>query len=91
MLNEYIVHNKLTLRQTSVNLLASIATVFSFRTASLDFIQAHLQSKDALTRKFYVKPRKDDFKYFGIQSGDFLELEKPLYGTCDSGDYWRQL
>eukprot|EP00171_Calliarthron_tuberculosum_P010956 IDg10956t1 len=32
--------------------------------------------------------RPADCSLIGITEGQLLELKKPLYGICDSGDYW---
>ena len=87
---EYMVHNLTTLRQSSIRLILSITAVKKFRLFSHDVTQAYLQSEDSFSRDLYLVPSAKDRKYFGIDEYKVLKLEKPLYGTCDAGDYWNK-
>lgn len=84
----FIVHNTPTLRQTSSKIMVSASVILGFDIRLLDITQAYLQSKDKLSRDIFIRPRKDDLKYFGFDDEMILKLNKPLYGMCDSGDYW---
>lgn len=59
-----------------------------YRLSMIDFVQAYLQSKENLSRKIYLKVRDEDRHLFNIGPGQPLQLLKPPYGICDSGDYW---
>ena len=84
----YIVHNITTLRQSSVKIVVSTSAVMNFRIFSHDVTQAYLQSDDELSREIYLRPRKEDLKFFGIQDRQLLRLKRALYGVTDAGDYW---
>ncbi len=83
----FIVHNTPALRQTSNKVIISCACLLGFRLCLLDITQAYLQSKDNLTRAVFIKP-KQDRPYLKVRPDEVLQLIKPLYDMCDSGDYW---
>lgn len=87
-IKDFMVHNSPSLRHTSVKIIVSIAAVRSFLLACLDFNQAYLQSEDTMSRSICFKPRKEDLSILEVGSNMVLKLKKPLYGICDSGDYW---
>ena len=87
-MKEFAVHNCPTLRQSSTRFLLSIAAVSNYRISMVDFVQAYLQASEKLDRNIYLRVLKEDRELFGITEGQFLKLLKPLYGICDSGDYW---
>eukprot|EP00171_Calliarthron_tuberculosum_P023427 IDg23427t1 len=68
-----------------------MAAVMKYRIASLDIVQAYLQSSYKLSQKIYVKPKLEDLEILEIGPDIYLELLKPLYGICDSSDYWGAL
>lgn len=84
----YMVHDTSTLRASSVRVILSVAAVKGFRIFSHDVNQAYVQSKDKLTRKIFVLPKKRDLEMLGVSEDELLELLMPLYGICDAGDYW---
>ena len=84
----YIVHNITTLRQSSVKIVVSTSAVMNFRIFSHDVTQAYLQSDEGLSREIYLRPRKEDLKFFGIHDGQLLQLIRAFYGVTDAGDYW---
>lgn len=87
-MKDFIVHSTPTLRQSSTRIILSAAAVLNYLISMIDFVQAYLQSKEKLSRRIYLKIREKDRQYFGLRTGQLLELQKPLYGICDSGDYW---
>lgn len=87
-MKEYMVHSSPSLRQTSVKMIVSTAALMSFRIASIDFRQAYLQASESMSRTIFVKPKKADHDILGVTEQQLLRLKKPLYGICDSGDYW---
>ena len=76
-----------TLRQSSTKLLISTVAVLGFRILSHDVRQAYRQSKDKMTRVFYLRPKEEDRDLFGLCPNEVLEILKPLYGVCDAVDY----
>lgn len=84
----FVVHNTPTLRQRSTKVIVPTSAVLDFRVFSPDVNQSYLQSKDRLSRDIYLQPRPEDMDLFGLKEGQCLRLLKPLYGSCDAGDYW---
>ena len=41
-----------------------------------------------MSRAVFIRPKQDDRKHLMVGLDDYLRLKKPLYGICDSGDYW---
>jgi len=82
-----IVHNLSTLRQSSTKVIMSISAVLGRHLPSHNVNQAYLQGREAMTRDLYIRVRAKDFKYFGIENGELLQLLKPLYGVADFWDY----
>lgn len=83
-----MVHDASTLRFSSIRVVISVANILGVRLFSHDVTQAYLQSREKLSRKVYIQPKTEDLATFGLKDGDLLELQKPLYGLCDAGDYW---
>ena len=69
-------------------MIVSVAAVKSFRIFGHDVAQAYLQSGEKISRKIFLLPKKRDLEAFGLEEHEIMELLRPLYGTCDSGDYW---
>ena len=84
----FVVHNSPKLRQTSSKMIVACASLLNFRIFLIDITQAYLQSKDKLNRTVYLRPKPEVWQYLNVDAGSLLQLNKPLYGMCDSGDYW---
>lgn len=87
-LKSMLAHDVTSLRPTSIRLILCIAAVLLLRLFLHDVMQAYLQAKDKLTRAVYLNPKPEDRHLFGLLTDYLLKLVKPLYGLCDSGDYW---
>lgn len=59
----------------------------SFVFFSDDVDQAYCQSKENLTRPIDIRPKQEDLHILGEEGDEALELQKPLYGLCDAGNY----
>lgn len=73
---------------SSIRLILGAAAKYGFRLFSHDIKQAYLQSKDKLTCSIFIRPKEEHMKILSLSRGELLELTKPLYRLCDSGDYW---
>ena len=80
----YLVYSSSNLKQSSIRIILSIASLFRFHVWSQDITHAYLQSASKLMRNIYVKPTKQ----FKLSKDSLLKLLKPFYGLTDSGDYW---
>lgn len=83
-----IVHKTARIRPSSIRLVLSGSATHEFKGFSHDVTQAYLQSKDRLRREIYLQVKPQDRDIFGINENELVKIEKPLYGICDSGDYW---
>ena len=79
----YIVHSSQTLQPASVRLLLALAAIHSFEVWTADVRQAYLQSAEPLLRDIFIKDPVPEFK---LDAGHWLQLIKPPYGFCESGD-----
>lgn len=84
----FLVHDVSALRPTSIRFILSISSIMGLRLFLHDVSQAYLQSTEDMTRTVYLKPKAEDRKWFDVAENEALQLMKPLYGLCDSGDYW---
>lgn len=41
-----------------------------------------------MMRTVYLRPKSEDMILFDVSKYELLKLVKPLYGLCNSGDYW---
>lgn len=53
-----------------------------------DVSRIYSQSKDKLTRKSFMQPKKRNLMYFGLQEDELFELIRPFWGLCNAEDYW---
>lgn len=83
----YLIHDVSALRPASIRLISSLAATLRMHIFLHDVSQAYLQSAEPLSRTIYLKPKQEDLKLFGVSFSEVLELQKSLYGLCDSGDY----
>lgn len=89
-LKHEIVHNVTSLKPSSVRIILSTASNLRFRVFCHDMVQVYLQSLSPLSRKVYIKPKKENYNILGIKHDELLLLRKPLYGMCDAGDCWNE-
>lgn len=82
-----MVHTSQNLQPSSVRLLLSLAEFHGFRTWTSDVTQAYLQSKEQLMRDFFVDHPVPEFE---LDPDQCLQLLKPFYGLCESGDLWHK-
>lgn len=87
-LNEMLAHDVTALRPTSIRVILCVAAVLDLGLFLHDVTQAYLQAQEKLTRTMYLRPKPEDRHLFGVNEHELLKLLKPLYGLCDSGDYW---
>lgn len=83
-----MVHDASTLRFSSIRVFISVANVLGLRLFSHDIAQAYLQSRGKFSQKFYIHPKTEHLETSRLKDGDLLELQKPLYGSCDARDSW---
>lgn len=86
----YLAHDVTTLRPTSIREVLSVAPVLGMRLFTHDVTQAYIQSEEHFFTNVFLVPKERDRHLFGVTSDKALKLIKPLYGLCDSGDYWAQ-
>ena len=80
-----MVHNSQTLQQSSVRLLLALTELHGFHTWTSDVTQAYIQSAVPLMHEVFIKNPVPEFELDPNQS---LQLLRPLYGLCESGDLW---
>lgn len=79
-----LVHCVSLAKQFSTKIILSIAATMDFKLFTTDVTQAYLQSMELLNRKVFVQP----CSAFPLSPDMVLQLQKPLYGLPESGDYW---
>lgn len=84
-LKNMMVHSVQTLQPSSIRLLLALAAMHGFDVWTSDVRQAYLQSAVPLMRDIYIR---DTVPEFELSPDQCLQLLKPLYGLCDSGDLW---
>lgn len=76
----YMVHDTATMPAASFRQKISAVAVNALRVFSHDVTQAYLQSKEKVTRKIYIRPKREDFGIFGLDEEELLQLRRSLNG-----------
>ncbi len=82
-----MVHSASTLQPQSIRLLLALAAMHGFDIWTSDVRQAYLQSAEPLARDIFIEKPVPEFELAPEQC---LQLLKPLYGLCESGDLWHK-
>lgn len=82
-----MVHSTSTLQPSSIPLLLALAATHGFDIWTSDVRQAYLQSTDPLARDVFIARPVPEFE---LDPSQFLQILKPLYGLCESGDLWHE-
>lgn len=77
-----------SLRPTSIRLVIWVASILYLRLFAHYITQAYLQRKEPYSPEAHLKQKSGDRKLFDVNSDEFLQLHKPVYGLFDSGKYW---
>ena len=84
-LKKLMVHSSQTLQPSSIRILLTIEGAHQFEVWISGVGQASLQSSDSLYRDLCLR---DLLPQFELDSHEALQLLRPLYGLCESGDMW---
>ena len=84
---DLMVHSTSTLQPQSVRLLLALAAIFNFDIWTSDLRQAYLQSAEPLAREIFIAKPVPELE---LKPSQCLQLLKPLYGLCESGDIWHE-
>ena len=83
-LKEVMVHQSPNLGQDGTRMLFALASILGFEIWSVDVSQAFIQSaSDNMRPIFCTGPAEME-----LEASEVLQLMRPLYGLCDSGDRW---
>ena len=80
-------HTATTLQPQSIRLPIALSSMNDFDIWTSDVRQAYLQSSEPLQRDIFIRKPVAEFE---LESYEFLELLKPQYGLCESGDLWHK-
>lgn len=83
ILNNLLNHSSQTLQPSSIHSILEIAAAHEFNFWTLEVRQAYLQSGFSLSREVFIYNTPVEFK---LVPDECLQLLKPLYGLCKSGD-----
>lgn len=84
----FMVYNEGSLEASCFRIVPSTAACFCFRVFSHYDTQAYLQSKYNMNRDVFIDAEPKDHQLFNLAQNEVLQLNLPLYGVCDTGDYW---
>ena len=73
------------MRPESVRMLTALATILGLRLANVDWKQSYTQSKSALLRKIYIRPKE-----MQLTQQELVQVLLPIYGLTESGEYWSE-
>ena len=86
-LKKMMVHLSQTLQPSSIRLLLGLAALHGFDVWTSDVRQAYIQSAEPLMRDIFIR---NPVPEFALDPHQCLQLLKPLYGLCESGDLWHK-
>ncbi|CAN8072966.1 unnamed protein product [Agarophyton chilense] len=86
-LKHMMIHSTTTLQPSSIRLLLSLAMSHGFDVWTSDVRQAYLQAAEPILRDVFITKPVPEFE---LHPSQCLQLLKPLYGLCESGDLWHQ-
>lgn len=87
----HMIHDVSTIRISSIRTILTIASLLKFILFSHYVTQVYLQSKKNLSREVYIQPKVAGRDTFGLLECEIVQLIRPLYRLCVSGDYWGRL
>lgn len=82
---DFMVHTSSTLQLQSVRLLLALAAIHGFHVWTSDVRQAYLKAAEPIAREIFIRKPVGEFE---LEPSQCLQLLKPLYGLCESGDFW---
>ena len=82
-----MVHTATTLQPQSIRLLLALYNMHDCGIWTSDVRQAYLQSSEPLQREIFIGMNRAGFE---LEPHECLQLLKPLYGLCESGDLWHK-
>ncbi|KAA8493329.1 Transposon Ty1-ER2 Gag-Pol polyprotein [Porphyridium purpureum] len=83
---ECIVRDAPVVHTMSVRMTTVIAMMHGWKLWTRDVVRAYCQNEKAFDRQVYLRPPKEYLAEEGHEV--LLQLQLPLYGLCDGGNYW---